>query len=151
MRAHWADVKRHPSWVLDWLIDLPCRRREFWGRLLSEKGQGWLRWGIDVREGWEYDDNACAPYHSHDYQVAPPLRRLWIYLAQWPRVPRLMLVGVRWPEEDGPRYHFAWEEAQPCWPSDMREPDRKKELWRDPSWRKRRWAFNPTRATRRES
>lgn len=87
---------------------------------LFERGQGWLRWGTEKREAWEYDDNACASYCAGMYLVAPPLRRLALYLRQWFFVPRAMLVGFKWPE-DAKRYRFSWEEAQPIWPSDTKD------------------------------
>lgn len=101
----------------------------FWRTLLFEAGQGWLRWGTEERTAYYWESNACA-YAPEWYRVAPPLHRLWLYVRQWFAVPHLMLIGVTF---DGPppRYRYSWEEARPCWPTDMRDnDDRRKELWR---------------------
>lgn len=90
-----------------------------WRERLFERGAGWLRWGKEERIEYYWEANACA-YAPEWFVVAPPLRRLWIYLLQWPRVPWLMIVGLP-PDEYSPkRYRFSWEEAAPYYPSDMR-------------------------------
>lgn len=96
---------------------------------LFERGAGWLRWGMveEVQHSW-YDP-------PEPYVYAPPLRRLWIYLAQWPRSVWWWLVGgpigPGWLEDEvlgGEKVHrqrLSWEEVRPCWP-DLTDPERRK-------------------------
>lgn len=86
MRATLADVARHPTWLGAWWDEWPFRRNvrvlAWWRWLLFDKGQGWLRWGIDYRI-WQR--GYLEP--PEEYQVAPPLRRLAMvlrYRATWP-------------------------------------------------------------------
>ena len=139
MRARLRDVRRHPSWVWDWWLDWPARRVQFWRALLFERGQGWLRWGTDQREGHiHHGEGLNEPYW---FTVGPPLRRLALYLRQWFIVPRLMWFGTVYPE-DGVRYRFSWEESRPCWPSDLKDREgRHESLWVEPPWRNRKHAF----------
>lgn len=51
--------------------EMPQRHADWWGALLFESGQGWLRWGMETRERftqWNYDP-------PESYTVAPPIRR----------------------------------------------------------------------------
>lgn len=142
MRATIYDLPKHPSWVGSWLQDHPMRTKWFWHILLFEKGQGWLRWGIDERTHYEYiDEGLEAP---EPYTVAPPLRCLWWYVRGWLLVPYLMLVGYP-PDPNDPRdkrYRYAWEEARltfyDCWHW-YRCEDRYQELWgHEKAWLKRK-------------
>ena len=88
--------------------------------VLFERGQGWLRWGLDERTSyyWEFNAGCLAPEW---YTVAPPMRRLALYLGQWLALPRLMLIGMSDKPYSDKRYRFSWDEACPQWPSDMKE------------------------------
>lgn len=125
--AHGAFRETRKSRLLGWWGDWPPRHRRFWYLLLLQSGDGWLRWGIEERTGYDYipDAMASAPY---PFSVAPPLRQTAIFLHQCLLVPRLMLRGVEDVDGDPGRYRFSWEEARPCWPC-LDDPDRNKELW----------------------
>lgn len=121
VRATIRDLRRHPSWLGTWLVDAPWTHRRWWGQLLFESGSGWLRWGGANRTTYYWESDACA-YAPEWYRCAPPIRRLALYLRQWLVVPRIMLL-----RHEG--YRFSWEEAQPLWPSDLIDPERKA-MWR---------------------
>lgn len=124
LRRCWRADGMSGAWA--WWQDWPWRRSYAWGLLLWERGQGWLRWAGEERTGYDnLGDGLRAPY---PYRVAPPARRLAVYLRQWLLVPRLMLRGAP-PDEFGPRYRFSWEECSPCWPRDLQDVDRGEE-WR---------------------
>lgn len=77
MRATLRDVARHPSWFPNWWLEFAPRHRRWWGQLLFESGQGWLRWKMERREGWGGYYDPPEPY-----MVAPPLHRLWFHVRQ---------------------------------------------------------------------
>lgn len=105
----------------------PWLRWASWRVLLFERGEGWLRWGMDHRDAYAGYENPPEPY-----TVAPPLRQCVLWLRQVLTIPKLMLFGV-WMDEPGAknyhRYRFSWEEARPCWPG-LDEPDRGHGVWR---------------------
>jgi len=86
--------------------------------LLFEPGQGWLRWGYDSRDDYRSYDEP-----PERYRVAPPARRLALYVTAWLVVPWLMVVGVR-PGPGERRYRYSWEEVRPEWPSYLKDEDR---------------------------
>lgn len=86
MRATVGDVVRQPKWLASWWEELPARRWHWWHEVLFEPGQGWLRWGWDRRERIYYD-----PPDMDQWQVAPPLRRVWLWVAAYITAPWHML------------------------------------------------------------
>jgi len=75
MRATLKDVLHSPSWLGEWWIDLPARRKWWWRELLFMPGAGWLRWKQEMVESyrsyWEPPDPIV---------IFPPLHRLWLML-----------------------------------------------------------------------
>jgi len=113
MRANVRDVMRHPTWIASWWLDWPCRHLHFWRLLLFEPGQGWLRWGTDMRSTWWGEHEP-----PDEYLVAPPLRRLaWNARAiiEW-------LLNRDGLQDDAP---FDWAVCRGFY----RDEDRKRELW----------------------
>lgn len=131
MRATFADVRRNPSWLPAWWEAWPPRSRRFWQVLLFEKGQGWLRWGMEERQASELMCYAGDEplYEWFPFTVAPPLRRAWLWLCMWANAPRAvwncMIVGI---EFDGRRERLSWEETKP-WDLSYVDPERREELW----------------------
>lgn len=94
-------------------------------RLLFEKGQGWLRWGLDTRTDWRFPEYG-------DYTVAPPLRRVVLgFEPLW-----FMIVGFRKTDWDnlalrdvrGPWWRREWFRPYDPWGIGhqwFRDPDRK--------------------------
>jgi len=99
--------------IPEWWVDLPYRRDRFWRVLLFEPGQGWLRWGKELREtaGW-WD----PPEPPESYVVAPPLRRIAVYLRWWMTVAWWLVCGGRvWHPYDREWMRLSWEEIRPSW------------------------------------
>jgi len=109
VRSTIGDVVRHPTRIGGWWLDLPVRRLRFWRVLLFERGQGWLRWGIDDR-ATQY--GYLEPPTS--YAVAPPLRRAVITVRWW----------AGWLRYREPGEAFDWTPA-----SFLRDDDRRRDLW----------------------
>ena len=120
MRATLADLKHHPTWFGEWWLELPLRRRSFWRALLTDPGEGWLCWGIyhGYRGGWDGEP-------PEELMFAPPVRRLWMGFRGL-----LFTVRVKLFNTDGLRRDYAgwvnpWHDTEY-----LRNPDRKRELWR---------------------
>jgi hypothetical protein len=116
MRTILRDVVRHPSWLVGWWLEWPCRHLNFWRLLLFEPGQGWLRWGKDERSS-----RLSYMEPPETYVVAPPLHRLvWNFrgIVDW----LLNRDGLR---DDAP---FDWAVCRGFY----RDEDRKQNLWSRP-------------------
>ena len=137
MRVKASYLRRHPSWTRSWWQDFPARRVRFWRTLFWERGQGWLRWAMEERTGYDYiDEGLRAPYQ---YTVAPPLRRGWCWARAWLLCPlvvwRLVIRGLPWEgtvDLHTGRDRLSWEEVRPAAWGEMvydRDPDRRRDLW----------------------
>ena len=126
MRPTIRDVVKHPSWFGGWWADLPLRTKHFWKLLLFDKGTGWLRWGFDERTDFGGYMDAPEPY-----EVAPPLRRLWIYVRAWLMLPYVCTFGYKNHYEEEGRTRLTFTEWRLTWGdiSYLVEKERKRELW----------------------
>lgn len=124
MRATLSDVARHPTWLPDWWVELPWRRRPLrkMRALLATPGRGWLRWGMlhcQQVGGW------YGLQEPEFATVAPPARRAWLWTSS--RAWWLLHLGgwYRIPADEG--HPAEWERVEWSWMFRSRD-------LKDPGW-----------------